>query len=152
MADEEEEAAAHPRRRIHPRCWCRGKLPLGRPQPSHAAVPSSISGSHAAAPASGREGGKRQREGQRPETEVRRVAAALESREDWGFGSREMKTCLVAVKASPRLTPYSLKRKAVVSRHASPYRLENIDLHTQAWLFTARKRNCTDNLAYFCPL
>jgi hypothetical protein len=22
-------------------------------------------------------------------------------------------------------------------------------LHTQAWLFTARKRNCTDNLALF---
>jgi hypothetical protein len=30
-------------------------------------------------------------------------------------------------KASPRLTPYSLKHKAVVTRHASPYCLENHD-------------------------
>ncbi|OQU83120.1 hypothetical protein SORBI_3005G079025 [Sorghum bicolor] len=34
-------------------------------------------------------------------------------------------------KASPRLMPYSLKRKVVVTRHASPYRLENIASHTQ---------------------
>jgi hypothetical protein len=69
-AGEEEEAAAHPCRR--------GKLPLGRPPPSHAA-----------APASGRERGKeREREGRRLEAEVRRrVAAALESGEDWGLGA-----------------------------------------------------------------
>jgi hypothetical protein len=67
-AGEEEEAAAHPCRR--------GKLPLGRPPPSHAA-----------APASGR-GGKREREGRRLEAEVRRrVAVALESGEDWGLGA-----------------------------------------------------------------
>jgi len=51
-------------------------------------VPSSISGSHAAAPASGREGGKRQKEGQRPEAEVRRrIAAALKYGEDWDLGA-----------------------------------------------------------------
>ena len=43
-----------------------------------------------------REGRDRKRgRGRRRKSEVRRVAAALESGEDWGFGSREMKTCLV---------------------------------------------------------
>jgi len=43
-----------------------------------------------------REGRDRERgRGRRRKSKVRRVAAALESREDWGFGSREMKTCLV---------------------------------------------------------
>ena len=36
---------------------------------------------------------------------------------------------LYMIKASPRLTPYSLKRKAVVGHHASLYRLKNIDLN-----------------------
>jgi hypothetical protein len=73
-------------------------LPLSRPHLGHAAAPSSLSRSHAAAPASGREREGRDRErggGRRRKSEGRRVAAALESGEDWGFGSREMKTCLV---------------------------------------------------------